>query len=330
MKQGVVVLLSHPTGAIPMKPFLLSVMILTLAFPLHAQSPVKKDLLKVLKEIPAPATTAAEAFAGCTCDEMARASSCSAERLFAGVEGQLKEVEDLYKAQEASVRAALPPGMNPEAARMAQDPEMKKKMKSMSKEERMKLALSMMGSGPAGTPTVKSEPPEVQAVLAEWQKLTADVLPEYNRGVAAQDAIRAEAEADQKAHDEIGAWEAESIAKLPKISSGEMSAPDPGKVKAVRVKAADRHIALADKRLATFRKEWSASRDHIQSRYGAFCAKLVDAEYARTSPNPSTLKILSDGQMIVLKEVAVCAKRSRDAYESAAGWVALRKSVEKE
>lgn len=313
-----------------MKPFVLTLTIVLLSVSVLAQSPVKKDLMKVLNEVPPPPATVAEAYSRCTCDETPRSTSCNVDRLFASVEAQLKEVEDLYKAQEASVKGAVPPGMSPEAARMAQDPEMKKKMKSMSKEEKMKLALSMMGSGQPGIPAVKPDPPEIQSAFTELQKLSADAIEEYNRGVASQNARLAEAQSDQKAHDEIAAWEAETIAKLPQISSGEMSAPDPAKVKVVRLKAADRHIALADKRLAAFSKEWPVERDHIRTRYGAFHAKLVAADYAQASPNPSTLKILSDGQMTIMTRIAACVVLSRDAYVRAATWLALRKSIEKE
>lgn len=311
-----------------MKPFLCGIMISVLALSVQAQSPVKKDVLKILGAIPPPPSTTAEAYSRCACDE--GGTPCSAEKVFAAVAAELKEAEDMYKAQEATVRTAVPPGMNPEAARMAQDPEMKKKMKSMSKEERMKLALSMMNAGPSGTPAVQPDPPAVQSALTEWQKVSADVLPEFNRGVAAQDALRAAAEADQKAHNEIAQWEEESIAKLPTFSSGEMNYHDPAQVRAVRLKAAERHIALAEKRLTTARKEWPADRDRIQSRYGKFHGALIAADYAQASPNFSSRKILSDAQMTILKEIAVCVHRSRDAYENAAEWVAHKKAIEKE
>ena len=309
-----------------MKPFFVSCLVLTLAVAVHAQSPVQKDLLKVLGAIPPPPATAAEAFAKCVCDR----SSCSAEKVFSIVAAELREAEDMYTSQEASVKAAVPPGMSPEAARMAQDPEMKKKMKSMSKEERMKLALSMMGSGPSGTPAVQSDPPPVQNALAEWQKVAPDVVPEFKRGAAAQDALRTAEEADRKAHDEIAKSEQASIAQLPNLSTGEMNYHDPAQVKAVRLKAADRHIALAEKRLAIVRKEWAADRDRIQSRYGKFHAALVGANYAQASPNFSSRKILSDAQMTLLKEIAVSVQWSRESYENAARWVAHKRFVESE
>jgi hypothetical protein len=303
----------------------------TLVSSMFAQVPVKQDVLKILGDIPAPPATAAESFARITAGQTASKGELSAAALFANAESQLKAAEDAYRSQEAAVKSAVPPGVNPEMARMAQDPEFKKKMKSMSKEERMKLAMSMMSSAPApGTSAVKPDPPEVQAALAEWQKLAADMQAEFNRGVAFQNSMIAAAEADRRAHDEISAWESAAIAKLPQISSGEMSAPDPAKVKVVRLQGADKHIAAANKRLAAFAKDWTSRHDHVRARYGAFSVKLIAADYASTSPNFSSQKILSDAQMTMLKDVAAVAQLSREAFESAASWVAHKHAVEQE
>lgn len=299
--------------------------------PLGAQVPVKHDVLRIVADIPAPPLTAKDAFAHVSTDLTASPVTVSASPLFASVEARLKAAEDDYQGQEAAVRNAVPPGVNPEMARLAQDPEFKKKMKSMSKEERMKLAMQMMSSSSApGTPVLKPEPPAVQAALDEWQKLAATMQAEFERGVGLQRSLQAAEESDQRGHEEIRAWEEKAIGALPKISSGEMSAPDPAKVKIVRLQAADKHIALADKRLATFTKEWGAQREHVRSRYAGFYAKLIAADYAAASPNPSTQKILSDGQMATMKDVAAIASLSRHAYESAAAWVAHRRDIEKQ
>ena len=314
-----------------MKIHLSIIALCTLISSMFAQVPVKQDVLKILGEIPAPPATATEAFTRITAGQTTPSGEVSAAALFANAESQLKAAVDAYKSQEAAVKNAVPPGVNPDMARMAQDPEFKKKMKSMSKEERMKLAMSMMSSAPApGTTALKPDPPEVQAALAEWQKLAADIQTEFNRGVAFQNAMTAATEADRRVHDEITRWEHSEIAKLPQISSGEMSAPDPVLVKRVRLLGADKHIAAANKRLAVFNKEWAAQRGHVHARYEAFSARLITADYAAASPNFSSQKILSDAQMSMLKDVTAVAQLSRDAYESAASWVAHKLAVERD
>jgi hypothetical protein len=109
-----------------------------------------------------------------------------------------------------------------------------------------------------------------------------------------------------------------------------MSAPDPAKVKAVRLKAADRHIALADKQIIPFVQAWSASLARTKTRFTPFHQKLVAADYASASKNFSTLKVLSDGQMMILEEIASLAGRSRAGYQELGRWLAFKKTIEQQ
>jgi hypothetical protein len=135
---------------------------------------------------------------------------------------------------------------------------------------------------------------------------------------------------DTKAHNDISGWEEAEIAKLPRISSGEMSAPDPAKVKVVRLNATDRHIAQVDKRLIQIKQSWSAALSRIKTRFTPFHQKLVAADYASASKNFSTLKVLSDGQMILFKGITFLVQYSRTAYEESGRWLAFRKTIEQQ
>lgn len=317
-----------------MRKFVIILLACGLAGSAQAQSPVRHDVLKALSEIPAPPTTVQAAYDSVSVDLTAGLQSISAARIFAAVEGRLKAAEDDYKAQEPAspaeaAAAAIPQGMSADMARMASDPELREKMKSMSKEERKRMALAMASSAMAGgAPTVAPEPPEVQAAAAAWQKLALDAQAEFERGVERQKAALAAGEADRAEHEKVEQWEREALAALPQISSGEMSAPDPAAVKAVRLEAAEMHLAAAQQRLDAFRKGWPGVRDHVQERYGDFHAKLVACDYASGAQNFATRKILSDGQMTLLKEIAADAQSVRDEFEAAARWVAYRKIIE--
>ncbi len=126
--------------------FALSVIVCSM----QAQVPVKKDLMQILAKIPPPPASVREAFAKLSCEERNGSVNCSAATLFESADVALKDVEDAYKAQGKAGNAPLPPGVSPEMARKAQDPEMKKKMKGMSKEEKMKMAMEMMDNGSEG------------------------------------------------------------------------------------------------------------------------------------------------------------------------------------
>ena len=294
----------------------------------QAQVPVKTDLMQILEKVPPPPPNSRDAYAKLSCDESSGTLTCTAAKVFETVDAALKEVEDAYKAQAKPANASLPPGVSPDMAKQMQDPEMKKKMKGMSKEEKMKMAMEMMGSAPA--PVLEEEPPPIRAALTEWQKITAGFQSDFERGSAELQEETRIREADEQAHNDIAGWEEAEIAKLPQISSGEMSAPDPAKVKAVRLKAVDRHIAQADKRLIQIKQSWSAAVSRIKTRFTPFHQKLVAADYASASKNFSTLKTLSDGQMILFKGITVLVQSSRAAYEQSGRWLAVRKTIEQQ
>jgi hypothetical protein len=203
---------------------------------------------------------------------------------------------------------------------------MRKKMKNMSADEKMKMAMEMMKG--AGKPADQSDPPAVRSVLDEWQKVYNTAATEFQRSVDLQQQDLKFREADEKAHAGIDKWEAAEITMLPPISSGEMSAPDPAKVKVVKLQANDRHIAVAEKRLRQIGESWRAYAAHDRSRYSTFYQKLVASEYASGTTNFPTIKILSDAQMMILKDISHLVSVSRTATEEAARWLAVRKDIE--
>ena len=302
---------------------------LAIACASHAQVPVKRDLMQILEKIPPPPANVREAYAKLTCDESSGTLKCSASKYFEGVDAALKDFDDAFKAQPKGMNAPLPPGVSPEMAKKSQDPEMKKKMKGMSKEEKMKMAMEMMGSAPA-TPVLEVDPPPVRSALDEWQKVYNGLQTEVQRGMTEQQEELKVGQAETKAHGDIGAWEKAEIDKLPQISSGEMSAPDPAKVKAVQLKAADKHIALVDKRLVQIRQSWSESLKRTKTRFTPFHERLVAADYASASKNFSTLKVLSDAQLIILNDITSLVQHSRAAYEDTGRWLAVRKTIEQQ
>ncbi len=297
---------------------------------LQAQVPVKRDLMQILEKVPPPPANAREAYAKLSCDESFGTMKCSAAKLFESVDAALKDVNDAFKAQIKAGNAPLPPGVSPDMAKKMQDPEMKKKMKGMSKEEKMKMAMEMMGSGSAGVPVQEVDTPPVQAALSEWQKVYNGIQTEVQRSTVEQQEETRIREADTKADTDIDDWERAEIEKLPQISSGEMSAPDPAKVKVVHLKAAGRHIAYADKRLGQIQQSWSASLKRTKIRFTSFHQKLVAADYASASKNFSTLKILSDAQLMILNDITSLVQLSRAAYEESGRWLALRKKIEQQ
>jgi hypothetical protein len=295
-----------------------------------AQTPVSFDLMAILPKIPTPPSSVKEAFAKVIVDSGTGSATCSAAKLFESVESDLNKMEAMFKSQPPVAEGTLPPGVSPEMMQKAQDPEFKKKMKSMSREEKMKMAMEMMGSGATAAPVIAEESPEVKSALEARMKLAGEESEEFQRRIREQQEQTKAATEYSKAHADIDAWTTGEISKLPSLSSGEMSYHDPVKVKAVSLKGADKHIALAEKRLPQITKSWQAELNRVKTRYAPFCEKLVAAKYASDAKNYSTKKLLADQQIIVLGRVATLEKELRTAYEEAASWLAMRKKIEQE
>ena len=126
-----------------MAPF---VLLALLASTLAAQVPVKSNLMLLIDRIPPPPASVKDAYAKTTRRKDTGVLRCSADKVFESVDKETRGVEAAYKTQ-APDEAAAAPGMSPDLLKKMQDPEMKKQMKKMSKEEKMKMATEMMNSG---------------------------------------------------------------------------------------------------------------------------------------------------------------------------------------
>jgi hypothetical protein len=309
-----------------MKTAATSAALLMAASSLFGQGVVKKDLLEMMGRVPPPPVSVKEAF-GKVAIAQGGAGRWSAEKVYGAIEKEVKDVEAAIGERMKPV-GEVAPGVSADMAKTMQDPEMRKKMKKMSREEKMNMAMEMMKS--AGKPAVESDPPAVRSVLEEWRKVQSHTVEEFQRGVEAQRREIGVREEGQKAHAEIDRLAQAEINKLPQISSGEMSAPDPAKVKAVKLRANEKHIALSEKQLREAGERWRASFAQTKGKFSEFYAKLMAADYASGTSAYPTIKVLSDAQLMFLKEIDALIALSRQATEESARWLAQRGEIEKE
>jgi hypothetical protein len=320
---------SYHIQSTSIRPLTLVVLLAVLASALPAQEPVKKNLMVLVDQVPPPPSSVRDAYAKTIGSKETGGRTINAGKVFDSIDREIKSVEAALKTQPPDVATAAS-GMSPDMMKKMQDPEMKKKMKKMSKEEKMKTAMEMMDSGAMSQPVVVMDPPPIRAALDEWQKITVSFPTEFKSAEAALKEDTRTQEEYEKGHAEIGHWEKAEIAKLPQISSGEMSAPDPAKMKVVQLKAADRHIAFANRRLWVILSTWRAYAEKTKRRYGVFYQKLLAADYALDSKNFSTKKTLADAQMKILADIGRLISQSRTAYEESSQWMAHRVAIERQ
>lgn len=302
------------------KPAVLAFLLILAATQLLAQMPVKQDLIKMLEIVPAPPASSRDAFVKVA--DTDGNITYSAAKVFAVTDQQIKGFEATYTEQAKTAMIGMP-GSMPGGGTMTEADA--KKIQSMTKEQ--KIAMAMAGSMPGGT-AAQMEPPLVKAAQEAWMVLYGQTQEEFQRGAAMQQEELQLGMDYDRAHAELDSLQTIEISKLPLLSTGEMSYRDPVLLKAVKLKFADKHIAVADKRLIQIGTRWQAEVNRIKTRNADFLKKLQTCDYAAGAKNPSTKKILSDGQMTVFKAIATQLELSRHAWEESASWQGLKKQIE--
>jgi len=301
-----------------------------LALPLSlltAQVPVKQDIMKMLEAVPAPPASSKDAFVKVSVTDAEGNITCSAAKLFAVTDQQLKSFEDTYTMQAKAAMGANPNGVPagmPGAGMTEADAN---RIKSMTKEQKIAMAMAMAGTM---NQQVQMEPPAVKAAQEAWMAVYAQTQEEFQRGVAMQQEEGKLQSEYEQTHAELDSLQAIEISKLPQLSTGEMSYADPVLLKALKLKYADKHIAVADKRLAQIGTRWQTEVTRIKTRNADFLKKLAACGYAAGAKNFSTKKILSDGQMTVMTAMMTQVELSRHAWEESAGWQGMKKRIEQE
>jgi len=306
------------------KLLVLAVLFGTTVASLKAQVPVKVDLIKMLEAVPAPPASSKDAFAKTAVTDAEGNITCSADKVFAVTDQQVKSLEETYTEQAKAAMGANPNGVPagmPGAGMTEADA---KRIQSMTKEQKIAMAMAMAGTM---NQPVQMEPPAVKAAQEAWQVLYAQTQEEFQRGVEMQQEEGKLQREYEQAHSELDSLQTVEISKLPLLSTGEMSYRDPVLVKAVKLKFADKHIAVADKRLAQIGTRWQAEVTRIKTRNADFLKKLAACGYAEKARNFSTKKILSDGQMSVMTAMATQVELSRRAWQESASWQGLRKRI---
>lgn len=299
-----------------------------LLFPVlvSGQDVVKVNILDLAGKIPPPPADVKEAFQRSDCKEAPSAGygyECHPERFYKPVVDRLDATrQDIEKA----VMTLSQPSM--EAMKGMDAKEMRKKMKSMSKEDKMKMAMEM--SKGAAPRAISPEPGDVMAAQRECQAVA---------GGAAEDIRGAEeiyqrrgklVQARDRKHEEIDAWKEAEAKKLPQISTGETGGPEPKAYHALLVKATDRHLAAENEYLKAIAKEWQGTHDRYMSRYAPLQKKLVAIGHGEAAKNPETRRQILNAQGLMVGGTDDLVKLSREATDHAYTWWARKLQLEKE
>ncbi len=280
-----------------------------------SQQPVKVNLLEYFDKVPPPPTTVKEAYEKCGCDTPNRQGDCTADSLFKSLTDYLGKVQ-LDIATPAT-------GTQGDLMRKMQDPAFQEKMKTMTEDEKMKLAMEIQAENTAMvTGPMKPEPRAVTVALQEMGKLNetnANDLQNLNVRVQAEMQHQQEIEAK---HNAVNDWESAEIKKLPIINSGGESEgwPDPKAVYGVKINAFKKHFAIVEAELASTGKSWGEQRTKSKQLFTPYETSLEKIHYGDDAKNKITKTNLSSGQTLMIGSITNLILGSQKAYSDAASW----------
>ena len=280
-----------------------------------SQQPVKVNLLEYFDKVLPPPTTVKEAYDKCGCNVPNRQGECTADSLFKSL------MDDLGKLQMDIATPAT--GTQGDLMRKMQDPAFQEKMKTMSDDEKMKLAMEIQAENTAMvTGPMKPEPQAVTAVFKEVGKLNETNAKDMeNLNVAVQADMQHQQEVEAK-HNDVTEWERAEISKLPMINQGGEAGggPDPKAVHNVNISAFKKHFAIVEAELARTGKSWGEQRMKSKQLFAPYEQGLERIHYGDDAKNKITKQTLSTGQTLMIGSISNLIGGSQKAYNEAAGW----------
>ncbi len=294
-----------------------------------AQELPKVNFVELYGQVPAPPADAREAYARC---ELPRDSHSLAVDPAKYYQPMAEKFEGLSKKLEGiSLQLS-----KPEADKMADKmkgmdaKEMQKKMQSMSQAEKVKFAMEMSQQMGLGQKALTPEPARVNDALQEYSSATGEMSKDIqNAGEQMQTQAKMQ-EDHEKKHKDVEDWRITEEAKIPLLSSGEMSYREPKALRALMLKTADKHVAVENEHLKNVRAAYQAELDKWKKRYTPLQQKMIAINYGNDARNVETKKILVGGDGLMLGVVGNLLGISKDATKSAADWYARKLKVESE
>ena len=294
-------------------------------FTISAQEMIKVDLVALYDQVTPPPVDVKEAVSRCAITWNDNAPTVSADKPYAKLQGTI----DTLTAKFGRLLEALNKPMM-DAAKKLDQKEIEKKMKGMSQAEQIQYAMQLNQQLGVGNTQMVMESSEVNAAVRAQAEMTQRVSTQIQM---AGDRFNKRSEpvaAADKKHKDIDEWMTLETSKLPQISGGEMSAPEPKAYKALQLKAMDKHIAVENDLLKSMNAFWYQDRDEAKKLYRNFQDKLIAIHYGDDVKNLQIKKQLITGQSQMLVPAGTLLGDSRERTLRAAQWVVRRQAIERQ
>jgi len=302
---------------------LLILLIILFSIPVSAQKPVKTDLIPYFEKVLVPPILCKDAFNKGICNTVDGGVQCDANKLF----DELKTTLERITKEINSVPAFTSQNDQSKIADEIKKQGGTDKIKKMSKEEKMKMAMEMMKN--IDVPQTQLESEEVKDAFAKESELNQFMSTQVQEQMNNYKTKAGHEKEVEDKHNGINEWENAEISKLPKISSGEMAEPDPKEVKRVKLEAADKHIKIADEELRYISRKWAETKEKYKQHSIPFCQALAKCKYGDEAQNKSWVNLFGTGQTLVVNLISGLIKESEEAYNYGARYYAIKVSLDK-
>jgi len=287
----------------------------------RAQEMVKVNILLYNDRVPPVPANVREAYARCTLSDTK--SSLDASPYYKALNDTVKALQDRFEKILTQLQAPMT-----DAYKKIDAADVQKKMAGMSQSEQIKYAMELNKQMGIGQKPMTPESPKVNAAIKEASTATMSSAKDYEgmKGELSANVVRQEKFEQQ--HRDIDAWDTQQEDKLPQVSGGEMSWPEPKALRALKIQTADKHIAVANGYLKAMHDDFQRTYAKAKQQYGAFEEKLEGVNYGDDARNQQMKQILVSKQMGMLNPLGILLSTSKGATQEAAKWYLLRVQAE--
>jgi len=257
---------------------------------------VKVNILELYDKIPAPPADAKAAHGRLACVVENMTQRCDAEKFFQPINSELAALQRRIEKTQAAL--ALP---SVKAMQQIDPQEMQKKLEKMSPEEKMQFAMQM-SQQMAGMQNIQPESEEVQAAIAEVNKVNSRANEDFiNPDEAAQKMTQIQSDWRRK-QDEIKKWKAAEYEKVPQVSMGAGIGlvKEPKAMHALNLNAVAKHLAVENEYLTALQKLWPEELKKRKAIYEPLQQALVTVDYGEAAVNTTFKQMFVQGLISML------------------------------
>jgi hypothetical protein len=302
----------------------------------QAQTPVfhSEPLIPYFSKVPAPPASVNEAFKMGAYD--ANTHTFTSPAYLTEFRAKLSGIQEDIQVSSAMLSMNVGPSTDAQmklAAQM-QDPAFKKKLESMTQQEKMEFAMKMQQAMAAGSTPVQPEDEDVADAINEIAEITTNLnmnygLMNFENSINGKHGAYSEKIKEHRL--KMQEWEMAEVKKLPNLPQkmGMSAGKDPQKIKNIKLASITKQIEFMDQQLKAFSVEWNKYLQAIRPVLTKADQKFAQIGYYKRVRNNAFKNTLMAHQGSLLSYVQTMAEITDLVIKDSGELQALKLKVEK-